>query len=578
MIKTRLMQLLPQAKRHILFQVLWQWIGLLCQIILIYSGAQLLEKGIFASLTREKALTLGLVICGGILLRIYSDRQAAYASQEASADVKGVLRNEIYEKLLRLGSSYREQVSTAEVVQTAAEGVEQLEVYFGKYLPQLLYSLLAPVTLFGVLAFADWRASLVLLVCVPLIPVSIVAVQKLAGRLLSKYWSRYTGLGDSFLENLLGLTTLKIYGAEAQRAGEMEKESQEFRRITMKVLTMQLNSTSIMDIIAYGGAALGMVVALWEFSRGRVGLAEALMLILLAAEFFLPLRALGSYFHIAMNGMAASDRIFALLDLPEDEEEKAELSPFSLDLTLQSVGFSYEEDRPILKKITLDIPQGSFVAFVGASGSGKSTLAGLLMGKNKGYTGSLRIGCQELSTVTEESLFAQVTLVGHKAYLFKGTVRDNLLMGNPEAGREEMMAVLTQVNLWGFLQGEQGLDTPLTEGGANLSGGQRQRLALARALLHDTPIYLFDEATSNIDAESEELIMAVIRRLAAEKTVILISHRLANVVDADRIYVLAQGEIAESGSHALLMARKGIYSRLYHAQKALEDYGKGGAA
>ncbi len=277
MIKTRLMQLLPQAKRHILFQVLWQWIGLLCQIILIYSGAQLLEKGIFASLTREKALTLGLVICGGILLRIYSDRQAAYASQEASADVKGVLRNEIYEKLLRLGSSYREQVSTAEVVQTAAEGVEQLEVYFGKYLPQLLYSLLAPVTLFGVLAFADWRASLVLLVCVPLIPVSIVAVQKLAGRLLSKYWSRYTGLGDSFLENLLGLTTLKIYGAEAQRAGEMEKESQEFRRITMKVLTMQLNSTSIMDIIAYGGAALGMVVALWEFSRGRVGRAETQM-------------------------------------------------------------------------------------------------------------------------------------------------------------------------------------------------------------------------------------------------------------------------------------------------------------
>lgn len=581
MIKTRLVRLLSHAKKYIVYNIVWHWIALLAQILAVFSIAGLLEGIIHMVLSDQNGMlggsslgitALTLILAAGV--RFICERMAAKASYGASVDVKRILRKQIYEKLLRLGASYKEKTSTSEVVQLSTEGVEQLEVYFGKYLPQLFYSLLAPLTLFAVLSFISLKASLVLLVCVPLIPISIVAVQKFAKKLLSKYWGIYTGLGDSFLENLQGLTTLKIYQADEQKAEEMDQEAQEFRRITMKVLTMQLNSTSVMDIVAYGGAAAGMIVAVSEFLGGSLGFSGTLTIILLASEFFIPLRLLGSFFHIAMNGMTASDKIFHLLDLEESEDGKADMPEKDFSIKMEDLRFSYGEDREILKGVSLLIPRGSFISLVGESGCGKSTIAGLLTGRLRDYQGEILMGGVPLSEIREGELMKYVTLVRHNSYLFKGTVRENLQMPKPEASEEEMKEVLSRVNLLGFLDTQQGLETRLLEQGANFSGGQRQRLALARALLHDTPIYIFDEATSNIDAESEELIMEVIRDLAETRTVLLISHRLSNVAASDGIYLLEKGEIQEQGDHEELMEKKGVYRKLYETQKNLENYGR----
>ena len=572
MIKTRLIKLLSHAGKYIVYNVLWQWFALLCQIAVVFSITALLEGAVTGNLQTQDMVRTAAVFAAAALIRFGCDRGAAHASFVASVDVKRILREKIYDKLLRLGASYREQTATSEVVQMAAEGVEQLETYFGRYLPQLFYSLLAPVTLFAVLSFVSLKASVVLLICVPLIPISIVAVQKFAKRLLSRYWGVYTGLGDSFLENLQGLTTLKIYQADGQKAEEMDQEAERFRNITMKVLTMQLNSTSVMDIVAYGGAVAGMIVAVSEYLSGTLSFAGALTIILLASEFFIPLRLLGSFFHIAMNGMAASDKIFCLLDLPEPEKGTKESGGSSLDVDFENVSFSYEEDRQILKEISFRIPAGSMVSLVGESGCGKSTAAAVLMGRNRGYQGSVRLGGVELSEVSEESLMKSVTRVAHNSYLFKGTVEENLRMGKPDANRQEMIAVLRKVNLWGFLEAQEGLDTKIQEKGSNFSGGQCQRLALARALLHDTPVYIFDEATSNIDVESEEMIMEVIRELAKTRTVLLISHRLANVVTSDCIYMMVQGEIRGAGTHQELMQKDGSYQKLFESQQKLENY------
>jgi ABC-type transport system involved in cytochrome bd biosynthesis fused ATPase/permease subunit len=509
-----------------------------------------------------------------IIIRFICERQGITASYKACVDVKRILREIIYDKMLKLGASYKEQVSSSEVVQVSTEGVEQLETYFGKYLPQLFYSLLAPITLFVILCRISMKASVVLLICVPLIPISIVVVQKIAKKLLNKYWSIYTGLGDSFLENLQGLTTLKIYEADASKADEMDVEAQNFRKITMKVLTMQLNSTSVMDIVAYGGAAIGMAVALSDFLKGNLSLSGTLCIVLLASEFFLPLRLLGSYFHIAMNGMAASDKIFRILDLPEPEEGSEELPKESLSISLKNVHFSYEKNREILKGINLELPAGSFISLVGESGCGKSTIAGLLTGRNKGFTGDITIGTKPLEKIKEQNLMQNVVLVRHNSYLFKGTVEENLKMAKPNATEQEMNEALAKVNLLGFLQSQDGLQTKLLEKATNLSGGQCQRLVIARAILKDAPVYIFDEATSNIDMESEEMIMDVIHELAKTKTVLLISHRLANVINSDRIYMLQNGEIIEQGTHEELINKCGAYSRLYDTQQKLENYGR----
>ncbi len=577
MIKTRLVGLLSHAKKYIVYTILWQWAALLSQVVAVFSIANLLEQVVYRSVRLAMIERTILILVLVVIIRFLCERMGARSSYLACVDVKRILREKIYEKMLKLGASYSEQVSSSAVVQVSTEGVEQLETYFGKYLPQLFYSLLAPLTLFVILCRVSLKASAILLICVPLIPISIVVVQKIAKKLLNKYWSIYTGLGDSFLENLQGLTTLKIYQADQQKADEMDEESQEFRRITMKVLTMQLNSTSVMDIVAYGGAAIGMAVAVSEFLKGNIGVAGTLCIVLLASEFFLPLRLLGSFFHIAMNGMAASDKIFKILDLPEAPEGEAILPDGPLDVSLKDVYFSYEEDREILKGINLDLPAGSFVSLVGESGCGKSTIAGILADKNRRYRGEITIGGLPLKDVKEADLMKHLVLVRHNSYLFKGTVEENLKMAKADATTEEMEAVLQKVNLLGFLQTQDGLQTQLLEKASNLSGGQCQRLVIARALLRtDSAVYIFDEAASNIDVESEELIMEVIHELAKTKTVLLISHRLANVVKSDMIYFLKNGEIVESGKHEQLMGRNGAYKSLYESQMALENYGKEG--
>lgn len=574
MIKKRLIKLLAHARKYIVLNVIWQWIALLAQIVSVFFIGDLIEK-VYKNLVKSSDIRNTIVVLIlAILIRIFCDQMATKASYKASVDVKRILRDKIYEKLLRLGVSYREQVPTSEVVQVSTEGVEQLETYFGRYLPQLFYSLLAPITLFVILSRVSLKASVVLLICVPLIPISIVVVQKIAKRLLNRYWSIYTELGDSFLENLQGLTTLKIYQADGKKAMEMDEEAQHFRKITMKVLTMQLNSTSVMDIIAYGGAAIGMAVTISEFLKGNISISSVVTMVLLSAEFFLPMRLLGSFFHIAMNGMAASDKIFNILDLEEPIYGKEKLSNVPLDVKFSDVHFSYEEGKEILKGINLKIPSKGLVSLVGVSGCGKSTIASLLSGKNRGYTGEIKMDGKELSSLADKELLNHITVVRHNSYLFKGTVEENLKMAKEQATKDEMEGALKKVNLYEFFKTQEGLQTKLAEKAGNLSGGQCQRLAIARALLHDTPIYIFDEATSNIDAESEELIMEVVRELAKSKTILLISHRLSNVITSNCIYLLKGGRIQESGTHKQLMEKGGSYYHLYESQRSLEQYGK----
>ena len=577
MINKRLISTVKESKRYIAGNVFFQWISLLANISMMGAIAALLQTLYEGTLDSQSIAITASCAIGAVVVRFLCTTAASRLGYLSSKAVKRTLREQIYQKLLRLGTSYKEQVNTSEVVQVAVEGVDQLETYFGQYLPQFFYAILAPLTLFGVLSFVNFPSAVVLLICVPLIPVTIVMIQRWAKKLLSKYWGQYTALGDTFLENLQGLTTAKIYQADDFKHEEMNKQSEHFRKITMKVLTMQLNSITIMDLIAYGGAALGVILAVTQLRAGQVDLAGCILILLLAADFFLPMRLLGSFFHIAMNGMAASDKIFRLLDLPETAQG-TQAVPADCTIRLEDLHFSYEPDREILKGISMEFPKGSFTALVGESGCGKSTIAAILMGRNKGYAGSLTFGSTPLSQISEESLMQTITYISHQSYLFKGTVRENLLMARPNAGEDTLWQVLEQAKLADFLRTEQGLDTAILERGSNLSGGQCQRLALARALLHDSPIYIFDEATSNIDVESENDIMAVIHELAKTKTVILISHRLANTAGADNIYVLDGGKVAEQGDHRTLLAQQGAYAKLWDAQQELEKYTKGGSA
>ena len=572
MINKRLMHIMGKSKKYVSAQVFFQWISLLCNIVLMF-GISLFLSQLSAGADLAVWKNSIWILLSALAIRYACTSLASRVSHHAAQQVKQLLRTMIYEKLLRLGLAYQQKARTSEVVQLAVEGVDQLEVYFGSYLPQLCYSILAPLTLFVVLSFVSLPCAVLLFLCVPLIPMTIVAVQRFAKKLLGKYWGEYTSLGDSFLENLQGLTTLKIYQADAHQHQKMNEQSERFRKITMKVLSMQLNSIIVMDLIAYGGAALGIVLAVWQFHAGGLSLFGALLVILLAAEFFLPMRLLGSYFHIAMNGMAAADKLFALLDLP-DAQTGTHAFPKDCTLVCKSLRFGYESDREILHGIDFSVPPGRFVALVGESGCGKSTLASILMGRIRGFQGELTIGGIPILDIAEDALTANITYVGHQSYLFRGTVRDTLKMGSPEATDADFWRVLEQVKLADFLRAQQGLDTELEENGVNFSGGQRQRLAVARALLHDTPIYIFDEATSNIDIESENAIMEQIKRLARNKTVILISHRLANVAGANPIYVLRQGVIAQQGTHETLISQQGEYARLWNAQQQLETYGK----
>ena len=578
MINKRLIGIVPESRKYIAGNVALQWLSLVANMVLMTAIATLLSALYIYRETSGLFFDVVIVMLTALLVRFGCIVGASKMSYLSSKEVKKTLRKLIYEKLLRLGISYQEQTTTSEVVQVAVEGVDQLETYFGAYLPQFFYAMLAPLTLFTYLCFINVPSAVVLLICVPLIPVAIAAVQTWAKRLLSKYWGQYTALGDTFLENLQGLTTLKIYQSDGFKNEEMNAESEKFRKITMKVLAMQLNSITIMDFIAYGGAALGIILSVSQMRAGKVSLGECLLIILLAADFFIPMRQLGSFFHIAMNGMAASGKIFRLLDLPEQESVQNGQFPADGDICLEQVHFAYKADREILHGVDLVLRRGRLTAIVGESGCGKSTISGILMGRNCGYTGTVRAGAVDMRQISEADLMQNITYVSHQSYLFCGTVRDNLCMGCPEALEEELWQVLEKVRLADFLRSEQGLETSVQEKGSNFSGGQCQRLALARALLHDSPVYIFDEATSNIDVESENDIMALIREMAAtgEKTILVISHRLANVAEADRIYVMDAGNMTEQGTQTELLSQNGTYARLWNAQQSLENYGKGG--
>ena len=577
MFHKRLIKEFQDNMKYVVGMVTTQWVSLIANVVLMLIIANIVATFVEgnAPVWRESAvLGLVLIFIGVFFVRAKATSLNTRLSFAASENVKHRLREKVYEKLMKLGPNYRDTVSTAEAVQISTEGVDQLEIYFGKYVPQFFYSLLAPVTLFVIVGGMSLKVAVVLLLCVPLIPISIVAVQKFAKKLLAKYWGTYTGLGDTFLENLQGLTTLKIYQADERYAKKMDEEAEKFRKITMKVLIMQLNSISIMDMVAYGGAAVGIILSILELQAARISLAECFFITMISAEFFLPLRLLGSFFHIAMNGNAAADKIFRLLDTKEPEQGTVtEIS--NEEIIFEHVGFGYTEEKQVLKDVSFTIQPNSFVALVGESGCGKSTIASLIMGDNRADAGRVSIGGVDVKEIEEKSLYQKITRVRHDSYLFKGTVLDNLKMGKHDATQEEIFEALRKVDMYDTIMEKGGPLMQIEEKAANLSGGQKQRLVLARAILHNSDIYIFDEATSNIDVESEDKIMQVVQELAKTKLVILISHRLANVVKADKIYVLEKGSIVESGKHTVLLEKKGAYHALYTAQQELEKYTKG---
>ena len=570
MINKRLVRLLSDGKKYIYGNILFQWINLIANIVMIFLISNFISDTYYGNVTDSKFIKLIVILVIAVLTRVICNIASSKMSYLSSKKVKQVLRHKLMEKMLALGSSYNEKVRTSEVVQVSVEGVEQIETYFGLYLPQLFYSLLAPLTLFAVIVFMSFTPAIVLLLCVPLIPISIAAVQTFAKKLLAKYWGKYTGLGDTFLENLQGLTTLKIYQADEYKNKKMNEEAEEFRKITMKVLKMQLNSITIMDLVAYGGAAIGIILTVRQFVDGNIRLEQAIAIILLSADFFIPMRQLGSFFHIAMNGMAAIDKIFKILDLEVPQEKTLDL-PETGSIKVENLSFAYDESHKVLNDVSIEIAERGMVSLVGASGSGKSTMASLLMKRSRNYNGSIVIGNTDFDEVSEKSVMENITYISHSSYIFKGTVRDNLLMAKPDAKDDELWDVLKKTNLADFFEADNGLDFEIKEAGGNLSGGQRQRLSLARGLLHDSRFYIFDESTSNIDVESEEIILEQIKELAKTKGILMISHRLANVVSSDKIFVLEKGHLKEEGTHEELLTMHGTYSMLWQTQQSLEN-------
>lgn len=578
MFDKRLMAMCPESKRYIVGNIICQWIELMMNAAMIFIIANIVGKQYVKEMAATDMVAAIVVLAFVLVVRFIMTKKTTQMSYLASKTVKRVMRQQIYRKILRLGNTYREHVATAELVQESVEGVEQLESYFGLYVPQFFYAFIAPITLFVLFGIVgSFKVAAVLLICVPLIPGAIMMVQKIAKKLLSKYWDQYAKLGSTFLENLQGMTTLKTYRADAYKNEQMNTESENFRRITMKVLTMQLNSIIIMVFFAYGGAALGIALAGKAFIEGNLTIQSTVFMILLSADFFLPMRKLGSYFHVAMNGMAASDRIFKFLSEDEPKEKTAELPDTGLDIRLKDVSFSYDDEKQVLTDISMEICENTFTGIVGESGSGKSTIASFIMGRNSIKQGSLTIAGRSVSEISEDNLFRNINYVGIGSTFFKGTVRENLLLADSDASEEKLWNALAECEIDDFFRGEKGLDTILTENAGNLSGGQKQRLALARAILHNSKVYIFDEATSNIDIESEELILSEIKKLARTKTVIMITHRLANVMDADKIYCMENGRVSGAGTHTELLESDPVYRELWNTQKELEEYGKGGA-
>ena len=575
MFNKRLLSICDSSKKWIGLTVLMNWISIICNIALILFIGTTVDKLMNGNLNLN-VISTSLFIIAMLSIRFVANFMSTKFSLHSSSEVKKTLRSTIYEKLLSLGVNYTDAISTSSTVQIAVDGVEQLEIYFGRFMPQLFYSLLAPLTLFAVMSFISFKTAIVLLICVPLIPMTIMAVMKIAKKLLSKYWGVYTDLGDSFLENLQGLTTLKIFDIDEDKNKEMNDNAEHFRKITMKVLSMQLNSITIMDLIAFGGSAIGILIAIAEFRAGLLTAGQVLIIILLSAEFFIPMRLLGSFFHVAMNGISASERMFKLLDTEVEEIkdlDEAKLANLNnINIELRNVDFSYDKERKVLENINIEMKNNKMMALVGESGCGKSTITNLLLKQNKVDSGEILLNGINLNEIPFDVLTKKVGFINHSAYIFNGSIEDNIRMGKNDASYDEIYHALKKANLYEFVMNlPQKLNTNVGEGGSLLSGGQKQRLALARTIITDPEIYIFDEATSNIDVESEEKVWESIYKLSKNKTVIVISHRLANVKNADAIYVLDKGHIVEHGKHKELMMTKNKYYELVTHQQNLEN-------
>ena len=568
MIDKDLLRLLGENKKYIFLAVGLMLLGLAANIgvtaCICWAIALMLQKAPAVSYQIPAVLA-----AGAILVRYLMTRLVGSVKDRLGRNAKRELRSRLYDKILRLGVRTNEQMSMAGLTQVSMEGVEQLDLYYSNYIPQFFYAMMAPLVLFLVTVGIQWRVALVLICCVPLIPMSIVAVSRYAKKIFAKYWGKYTSMGDSFLDSVQGLKELKIFRADQARHRKMNESAQEFRRITMKVLVMQLASTTIMDLVAYGGAALGIAMSVLSVLHWGLEPIRALFLVLVAVEFFLPLRAFGSAFHIAMNGASAGKKILTLLESPDPEWGTEDVD--GTDLALDGVTFSYDGERNVLKDVCMDFPRHGMTAIVGESGCGKSTVVNLLLGVYRPQKGSVTVGEKEISALSRDNYYKHVGVVSCGTYLFHATVRENFAMAKPDVTDAEMYEALAQVNLDDFIRNNGGLDKVITEDAGNISGGQKQRLCMAIALVAHKDVYIFDEATSNIDIESESIIMGNIKALSQHSNVIVISHRLANVTRADRIYYMESGAVTEHGTHAELMARQGGYARIYTAQKNLEQ-------
>ena len=643
MFDKRLFSLTPGIGKLVAAKVVALWLSLLADVLFAFMMANLLvsvlqcaiwtAQGLDVVMPTTNLLLALLTLLAVCAVKYLTSRSAASFGTEAAERVKLALRERLYRKMLALGPSYSSRVRTSDVVQSAGEGIDQIQSFFELFLPQLFYAVLAPVTLFAVLMPVNIPAAVVLLVCAPLIVLVVGVVAMSAARAFKRYWGKYTDMGAAFLDNMQGLETLKAFDADDRAAADMDEKAEAFRRMTMQVLQIQLRSLTAMDAVAYGGTAAGIGVAVWQFLVGGVDMAGAMIVVFLSASFFLPLRQLGSYFHVAMNGMTSTKRIFALLDAPEPERGDAALPGGGRDLTVTfnaaayryadavdgSVGADSDTSHasvssgeptgtdsdtsatatalpaPALTDVSFTARPGTLTAIVGESGSGKSTTAALLAGTLAGYEGSITLSAGaaingatpdpaeldaidlqsvELRDLSADAMVSAVSLVSSRSHLFAGTLRENLLMAAPDAADDELWGALELTHIANFVREQpEGLDMPIAPDAANLSGGQRQRIAIARALLRNTPIYVFDEATSSVDAESEAVILDTIRELAQSATVIMITHRMANAVTADQVVVFDHGRVAETGTHAALMARGGVYADLFRAQQVIEHVG-----
>ena len=572
MIDKKLLALLGENKKYIFYAVGLMIVGLFANLAITASICYAIQYAAdyTSSATGAQGFILpAVIVVIAMAVRYVTSRMIGDLKDTLGRNVKKDLRQKIYDKIIKLGVRTTDNMSMAGLTQLSMEGVEQLDLYYSAYIPQFFYAMIAPIILFVVTVRINWAVALVLIACVPLIPMSIIAVSRYAKKIFAKYWGKYTSMGDSFLDSVQGLKELKIFQAEAAQNIKMNETSEEFRKITMKVLVMQLASTTIMDMVAYGGAGLGIALTIHAVVNGNLSAYSALFLILVAVDFFLPLRAFGSAFHIAMNGASAGNKILSLLAQPDPVWGNETVD--STEITVKDVTFSYDGTRDVLKHASMNFGSTGMCAIVGESGSGKSTVVNLLLGAYHPQQGSILVGNKPLETLSRESYYSHISVVSYNTYIFNETIRQNFMLAKVDVTEDEIFAALKKVNLYDFIIDNGGLDKVITEDAANISGGQKQRLALAINLVANKDIYIFDEATSNIDIDSEAIIMNNIKELSKEKSVIVISHRLANIIAADTIYYIEDGEVKEHGTHNELMNMHEGYAKLYITQKKLEE-------